>query len=467
MNKTKIVASIGPISYRKGILEEMIISGADVIRLNKRYCDYDFCQMVINEVREINKDLNSSIAVMFDLAGPSIKCGKFKGNQAFFKSGDKIRMFFNSKVGNDFQFSVDYPLLDILEKGSIVKLSEGKVILQVLEIGIDYLLCEIVCGGVVENYSKVCLPGVKVDRKYLTKQDKADILFASKMDVDFLVISNVISEEDILEVNDLLIELNNNHISVFAKIDNDIAVKGLDRIIDVCDGVVIARNDLAINLPIENVPLVKNEVINKCLINGKTSIISADLSSYLNEEKGPNRSEVSDLSSAVALGVDAIILSSETTFGHYPVDAIKQVERIINVAEKYIDYQYFYDKGIKTQVKNICGEIVTNAVRSNLELNCKAVVAITNSGYTARQISRLRPSATIIAIVPNEKIAKKLNLNFGVIAVVVKDSNFDVLLHKSVLLAKKILELEPHDKIVVVGGHLCDKHTNFMKIEEL
>lgn len=469
MNKTKIVASIGPISYKKGILEEMIISGADVIRLNMSYSDYNFCEKIISEVKEINKELSSSVAIMLDLEGPSIKTSKFKKDKGIFKENDKIRMYIDKRISSDVSFSIDYDILKYIKPRQIIKLSDGKVVLEVLEIKEDYALCKVIRGGEVTSLSNVYFPGVKIDRPFLTKQDKEDIKFASNMVADYIVLSNVMSVEDILEVNDLLIELGNNHISTLVKISNDVILKDIDKLIDISDGVVIARNDLVITVPIENVPVIKNEIIYKCRMKGKVSIISADLSSFLNDEINPSRAEVSDLSTAVSLGVDSIILSSETTVGHYPVDAIKQVERIINVSENNIDYDYFYNTSLKTEIKNIRGTIIAGGVDAILKLNCKAIVTTTNSGLTAKMISRFRPPYPIIAIVPNDKVAKNLNIYYGVIAVVMDNYNFDSLSSKAKYLAQEILKLEKNDRIVIIGGHpfKVDAKTNFIKIEEI
>lgn len=469
MNKTKIVASIGPISYKKGILEQMIISGADVIRLNMCYADYNFCEKIISEVKEINKELNSSVAIMLDLEGPSIKTTKFKHDKGTFQTGDKIRMYFDDRVSSDVQFSINYDVLKYLKQGQIIKLSEGKVILEVLDVTSDYALCLVVKGGPVSSASNVYFTGLKIERPFLTKRDKEDIKFASKMDIDFLVVPNVMTPADVLEVNDLLIELGNNHISPLIKISNDIVLKELDKMVDVADGIVIARNDLVLSVPIENIPVIKNEIIYKCRMNGKISIISADLSSFLSDEINPSRSEVSDLSNAVSLGVDAIILSSETTIGHYPVDAIKQVERIINVSEHNIDYEYFYHTSLKTEIKNIRGMLIANTIDDVLKLECKGIVVATNSGLTAKLISRFRPPHPIIAIVPNDKVARSLNLHYAVIAVVINNYNFESLSAKAKYLALEILKLNKNDKIVIIGGHpfTKDTKTNFIKIEEV
>jgi len=216
MNKTKIVASIGPLSYKRGILEEMIIAGADVIRLNASYSDHTFCEKIFYEINEINKDLNSSVAIMFELEGPTIKTNKFKSDKVTFKTGDKIRMYDTSKTGDETHFSVDYKVLTDIKENQIIKLSFGKVILEVKEIHDNYAMCEVIVGGEVQSYSEVYFKDLKINRPFLTEQDKEDIKFACHNNADFLVISNVTNEENILEVNDLLIRLNNEHTSVLA-----------------------------------------------------------------------------------------------------------------------------------------------------------------------------------------------------------------------------------------------------------
>ncbi|MBR2833895.1 MAG: pyruvate kinase [Bacilli bacterium] len=469
VNKTKIVASIGPISYKNGILEKMIISGADVIRLNMGYSDYNFCKKIIDEVKQLNRELNSSVAIMLDLEGPSIKTGKFKKDRGIFKTGDKLRMYVDKRTGSDVLFSIDYDILKYLKVSQIIKLSDGKVMLKIIDVSDDYALCEVIRGGEVTSLSNVYFPGIKVSRPFLTNQDIADIKFASNMGVDYLVVSNVTSSEDVLEVNDLLIEIGNNHISILSKISNDIVLEDIDKVIDVSDGLVIARNDLVISVPIEKVPVVKNEIIYKCRMNGKVSIISADLSSFLRDEINPSRAEVSDLSTAVSLGVDAIILSSETTIGHFPVDAIKQVERVISVSEDSVDYEYFYNTSLKTEVKNIRGTIISGASSMALTLGTKGIVTTTNSGLTAKLLSRFRPPYPIIAITPSESVAKSLNIYFGVIAVVMDGYNFDMLTAKARYLSEEILKLEKGDTILIVGGHPFneDIKTNFIKLEEI
>lgn len=470
MNKTKIIATIGPATYKKEVLMELINSGVDVVRLNMSYSDYHFCREVIGNIQEINREIQANTAIMLDLEGPCIRVGEFQGGHGEFQTGEKIRIYMKPIICNSYQFSVNYPkLIDDLKFRSVIKLMDGKVVLEVVEKGMDYVVCEVLKGGIVDSLSKVYLPGVKLNRKFLTKQDREDILFANKMDVDFIGVSNVSDAEDILEINDLLIELKNDHIGLIAKIQNDRAVKNLDRIIDVADGILLARSDLAVEIPLEEVPNVKNQIIRKCNDMGKVSIITAELDSFLTKEVIPSRSEVSDLANAVSDSVDAILLTGETTVGVHPVAAVKELERIVKVVEHTIDYEYFFDRALKIKSQSIAGTIATSVALGAIELNCKAIIVATNTGYTARQTSKLRPPCMIIAAAPNERVARGLSLYFGVLPISIGELDFDTISSKAISVAKESLNLEKGDKVIVTGGYPFKKvkHTNFMKIDEI
>ena len=229
MTKTKIIAYINNENIN---LKEMLLNGVDVVCLDKSFLDYDSISRIISKIKKLNKELNLSTTIMIDLEGPCIKTGKFKNGQAIFKTKDRIRMHMNPTIGSEFSFSVNCPILiNYLKAHSIIKLNEGKVILEVLEIGMDYALCEVIQGGIIKSNSKIYLPDIIVRRKYLTDQMKEDIIFASKMEADYLLISNVTCKEDLLEVNDLLINLKNDHLALIPKIDNDQIFYNIDKII--------------------------------------------------------------------------------------------------------------------------------------------------------------------------------------------------------------------------------------------
>ena len=405
-----------------------------------------------------------------DLEGPCIRTGEFKNGYAEFQKGERIRMYMNRTVCNGFQFSINYPkLIDDLRFRSVIKLMDGKVVLEVVEKGLDYAVCEVIKGGRVDSLSKLYLPGVKLNRKFLTKQDREDIAFAHKMDVDFIEISNVSDAEDIMEVNDLLIELENDHIGLIAKIQNERAVKSLDRIIDASDGILLARSDLAVELPLEEVPNIKNKFIRKCHEKGKISIITAELDSFLTEGAMPSRAEVSDLANSVSESVDAILLTGETTIGPNPIGAVKEVEKIVRMAESSIDYDYYFNNILKAKANDIAGTIASSVALGATNLNCKAIIIATNTGYTARQMSRLRPPCMTIATCSSSKIARTLNLYFGVLPIIVNEQTFDSITEKTIDIAKKTLDLKKGDKVIITGGYPFKKvkHTNFMQIDEI
>lgn len=470
MNKTKIIATIGPSTYNNETIKDLIDAGVDVIRLNMHYATHEFAEKVINEVHQINDGLRYCIGTMIDLEGLCIRTGNFSGGKAYYKTGDRIRMYTKETICNDVQFSVNYQdILDDLKYRSTIKLNNGKVILEVVEKGLDYAVLEVKEGGEVYSNSKVYLPEIKIHKNHLTKKDKEDIIFASKMNVDYIAISNVQDQEDILEVNDLLIELGNDHTYLLAKVENGIVTENLDKVIEISDGIILSRCDIDIVVPMEEVPNIKNSIIKKCHQNGKMSIITAELTSFMNGEIVPTHSEVSDIANSVSHCVDAIMLTAETSVGKHPVEAVQEIEKVLKVAESTIDYEYYIDAALKTKTTKISNTIVSSVALGAIELDCKAIIVATNSGYTARQMSKLKPPCIIIAATPDMKVARGLNLYFGVIPVIVDELNFHELSYKSIKITQKLLNLKQGDKIITTGGYPFReiKHTNFMKIDEI
>ena len=470
MNKTKIIATVGKSNYSAELLEELIKAGADVIRFNMSYDDYDFCKEVILTIDALNRKLGTYVSTMMDLEGSCLRTGKFVGGSATFNKKDKIRIYTDDTLGDLTHFSVNYPgLINDLKYQTVLKLNEGLVEMQVIEKGMDYVVCEVIKGGTVKDNSKIYIPSIALNRKFVTKKDKEDILFANKIGVDFLTVSNVSSSDDVLEVNDLLIELGNNHMAILAKIENKNAVLDMDNIINVADGIILARNDVAVEITMEEVPSVKHKVITKCQKQGKISIISAELTSFMQKAIIPNRAEVTDIANAVTDGVDALLLTAETTIGLHPVEAIKALETVIKTAEENINYEYFFETSLKTEAKSITNTISSSVVLGARELECKAIIVATNTGYTAKRMSRFRPPCPIIAAAQNINVVKSLTLHFGILPIKVDEDDFDLLAETSKQIAANYLGLEKGDKVIITGGFPFKKirHTNFMKIDEI
>lgn len=470
MEKTKLIATICENKDEKRQIEEFIKSGIDVIRLNMSYSNHEICKRLIRLIEEENKKLNTNVAVMLDLEGPCIRTNKFINGKAMLNTGDKIRIYMDDMKGNMTGFSVNYPnLINDLKYHTKIKLSKGNVILQVTEKGLDYVVCQVLKGGEVTDNSKIYLPETKPNRKFLTKQDYEDILFANEMNVDFISISSISSAEDVLEINDLLIELKNEHIGFLAKIENKRAVDDIDNIINIADGIILDRGDIGIDMPIEVVPNIQKKIIHKCYEQGCLMIITAEFNSFLTRKSVPNRAEVSDLSTLVSDAIDAIMLTSETTIGAHPIDTVRIVSKIIKESEDSIDYKYFFRNSLSTKEKNITSTISSSVVLGANELECKAILVATNFGKTARYISKLKPPCPIIAAASNKEVVKSLQLNFGILPLKAEGDTLESLTQNVKEKLIKELNLKQGDKIIITGGYPFKKvmHTNFMQIEEI
>lgn len=470
MEKTKLIATIGESQNERHQIEEFIKNGIDVIRLNMSYSSHEVCRRLINIINETNQKFNTNTAIMIDLEGPCIRTDTFIGGKAYLNTGDKIRIYMNEINGNMTGFSVNYPnLVNDLKYHTKIKLSKGNVILQVTEKGLDYVVCAVLKGGEVTNNSKIYLPETKTSRKFLTEQDYQDILFANEMHADFISVSSLSSAEDVLEINDLLIELKNEHMGLIAKIENKRAVEDIDNIINIADGIILDRGDLGIEMPIEIVPNIQKKIIHKCYEQGCLMIITAEFNSFLTKKAIPNRAEVSDLSTLVSEAIDAIMLTSETTVGSHPIDTVRIVSKIIRESEDSIDYGYFFKKSLDEKQKSITSTVSSSVVLGANELDCKAILVATNYGKTAKTISQLKPPCPIIAAASNKEVVKSLQLHFGVLPVNAEGDTLDELVENVKKEIATTLKLNPKDKIIITGGYPFKKvkHTNFMQIDEI
>lgn len=470
-NKTKIISTIGPASADEDILRKLIVAGTDIIRLNLSHSSYEFCENIIEKVKKINMELHTTVSIMLDTNGPDIRVNKIANNRAKLIKGTKIRIYKDAIVGDETKFSINYPhLLDELKYNTKILLSDGLIELEVVDKEEDYIICKVLTDGIIETHSGINIPDIKINLPFLSTKDKDDIMFANKVDADFLALSFVSSAEDVLEVNDLLIELGNDHISLIAKIERANALDEIDEIIKVADGVMVARGDLGVEIPLERVPSVQKSIINKCHLAGKVSVVATEFLSSMESKVRPTRAEVSDVVAAVMDSVDAVMLSGETTIGTYPVETVEMMERIIKTAEEDINYNELNDKSMRSEKQDVTGSLVYSVADCANRLKCKAIVTPTMSGYTARKMSRFRPSCNIVALTPNEYTARELTIYYGICPVINKEiKDFDKMIKISKEEAMKELKLRHDDKIIITGGYPFEevKHTNFMKIEEL
>lgn len=471
MNKTKIIASVGPVSSEKSVLKKMIENGIDVVRINLKHSSYNECKDIIKKIKELNEELETSVAVMLDTRGPEVRIGKFVGGHAYLKKDSKIRIYMDELMGDSTKFCVNYPgLIDDVKYDTILKLADGMIELKVLDKGDNYLLCQVLNDGLIGDNKGLNIPDIHLSIPFLSEKDKEDIKFACKNDVDFLALSFVECSENVLEVNDLLIGYGNDHIGVISKVENSRALEDLDEIVRVSDGVMVARGDLGVELPLEKVPGIQKTIINKCHSAGKVSIVATEMLSSMENVVRPTRAEVSDVANAVLDGADAVMLSGETTIGKYPIETLQTMERIIKAAEEDIDYLELLRKASNTESEDVTGILAYNVVETANRLKSKAIITPTISGYTARKISRFRPMCPIIASTPNFDTAKSLMLHFGVCPIIVGElKTFDKIIDHARKVTTELIDINKGDKIVITGGYPFKnvRHTNFMEIEEL
>ncbi len=471
MNKTKIIATIGPSSQDEKILRNLILSGVDIIRLNLVYSNRTFCDEMIEKINKINKELNRFVSIMLDLEGPRLKTGKFKEGSISLKKEDKIQIHKQEILGDVTKFSVNYEkIVEEVKSGTLLKINDGLVELEVIENEPDFLVCSVVKEGIINDFSSIHIPGIHLSIPFISKKDREDILYACEKKVDFLALSHVTSSEDVLEVNDLLIELENDHMGILSKIENESAWNDIDEIIKVSEGIIVARGDLGIDLPIERVPGIQKMVINKCHRMGKASVVATELVSSMQTIPRPTRAEVSDIANAVLDGTDAVLLTGETTIGKYPMETVSMIEKVMKAAEEDLNYLELLDQAMRTEKQDTTGVLAYSVAEAANRLKCKAIVTPTISGFTAKKISRFRPMCPILAISPNIETVKNLSIYFGIQGVFIDELNsFDKVLTKASEVAKKWLTTETKDKIIITGGYPFKetKHTNFMKIEEI
>lgn len=468
MKKTKIVCTIGPSSCTTEVLRNLIEEGMDVARFNLSHATHSFCHETIEKIKNLEHEYNKVIGILFDTAGPVLRLGMLENNHIFLKKDTEVKITSRNIVGTDKEFSIDYPnLLHDVKLGSNILLNDGKVILQVFAKEGDTLLCDVVDEGFIYSNRTVHIPGISYSLDYLSSKDKEDIAFAIKEHVDFLALSYVRTHLDVLDVTDLLIELEDEHIQLISKIENNDAVNNLNEILSVSDGVMVARGDLGVEIPMEKLPGVQKQILTAAKLNNKVGIVATELLATMENDNQPTRAEVSDVYNAVIDGADAVMLSGETTIGNFPAETVAMMNKIVSSAEEDMDYYSLIEEAMSSESQDITTTIAYSVVDSAVRLKSKAIAASTNTGYTAKKISRFRPICPIIATSPDKDTVRSLTLNFGIYPVLVHElDSTDAIVSSCKDEVRKIIDVERGDTIIITGGFpISYNNTNFLKIE--
>ncbi len=467
MKKTKIITSIGPASNEPEVFEKMVLNGANVARINFSHATIEEREKAVSTVKKVRNKLNTNIAILYDTKGPEFRNGNLEGDEINLVPGKTIKIVKDKVLGNEERFSVNYPeVLDNLEVGNTILLENGLMKIEVIEKEEDFVNCKIISGGVLGNKKSLNVPNVKLDIPFINDVDYEDIVYACRHDGDFIALSFVSCKEDVLKVRDILKEQGREDIKLISKIESMTGIENIDEIIEVSDGIMVARGDLGVEVPMTKLPIYQKKLIEKCREKGKVCVVATEMLESMKKNLRPTRAEVSDVANAVLDGTDAVMLSGETTSGKYPVETVKYMSDICIEAEKY------YDNSFRNKTKTgVTETIVASVVESSKIFDIKVVVASTVSGYSARGISNLKPDCYILATCTTSEVARSLALNYGVITTVVPfvhsaDEVVEIAREEAI----RVFDLKKNDKILITGGFSKNTEkriTNFMKIEEI
>lgn len=469
MKKTKIVCSIGPSSNEADVMEQMVLAGMNIARVNFTHATMEERKKAAESVREVRKRTGKSIAILWDTKGPEFRSGMLENDSIELVPGKTIRIVKEDCLGNEERFTVNHPeALDSLNIGDIILLENAKMKLEVISKEADGVTCKVINGGVLGNRKSLSVPGVSLDIPYVSDMDRDDIQYACEHGGEYLAISFVSSRDDVLEIKEILKQHGREDLQIICKIESELGVKNLESILEESAGIMVARGDLGTEMASELLPIVQKDMIKKCREMGKIAIVATEMLETMMENSRPKRAETSDIANAVLDGCDAVMLSGETTVGKHPIETVRAMAKICEATEPYARFNYTEREH---ELPNTPTAIANCVVESANLLNAKLICAASISGYTARLISNLKPKATILALVPDEKTGRRLALNWGVYPVILPICNStDEVLTKSVERAKEYMELEKKDIILITGGFPNNgesRVTNLMKIEEI
>ncbi|MEJ7528376.1 pyruvate kinase [Staphylococcus hominis] len=470
MRKTKIVCTIGPASESEEMLEKLMNAGMNVARLNFSHGSHEEHKARIDSIRKVSKKLGKTIGILLDTKGPEIRTHDMKDGLIVLEKGKEVIVSMSQVEGTPEKFSVTYEdLINDVQIGSYILLDDGLVELQVKDIDKDKgeVKCDILNTGELKNKKGVNLPGVKVNLPGITDKDAADIKFGIKEDIDYIAASFVRRPSDVLDIREILEQENNDNITIFPKIENQEGIDNIEEILEVSDGLMVARGDMGVEIPPESVPIVQKDLIRKCNKLGKPVITATQMLDSMQRNPRATRAEASDVANAIYDGTDAVMLSGETAAGQYPEEAVKTMRNIAISAEAAQDYKKLLSDRTKLVETSLVNAIGVSVAHTALNLNVKAIVAATESGSTAITISKYRPHSDIIAVTPSEHTARQLALVWGAYPVVKKGrKTTDDLLNNAVATAVATEKVGNGDLIIITAGVPTGEKgtTNMMKL---
>lgn len=470
MRKTKIVCTIGPASESKEILTGLCKAGMNVARLNFSHGVHADHQKRIDMIKQVREELNLPIAIMLDTKGPEYRIKTFKDGKVFLTEGSQFILTTEDLIGDENVVSVSYSgLVNELSVGDTILLNNGLLTFLIEKIEDKNIICKVLCGGELSDRKSMSFPGKVMKQEYLSEQDKKDILFGVQNDVDYIACSFVSNKQNLIDVHEYLKEIKADNIELIAKIENQSGFDNIEEICEYCDGIMIARGDMGVEVPYDQLPAIQKKLITKCRMLGKRVITATEMLETMIYNPRPTRAEISDVANAVYDGTSAIMLSGETAAGKYPVQSVETMAKIAETTESNIKYNKRLHNA-EFKIKNSVDAISHSTCGMAIDLDAKAIVACSLSGMTARMVSRFRSPVPIIGLTTNENTWRKLALSWGVIpAMCEKFTSTDVLFYTAKKIAKETLSLKKGDRIVITGGDTNGQsgNTSLIKVEEL
>jgi len=470
MRKTKIICTLGPAIDDDNLLKEMMLNGLDCARLNFSHGTHEEQLARINRVKRIREELNLPIPILLDTKGPEIRIRQFEEGKIELNKDQLFTLKVGTDLGNNDWVCITYPnLYKNISVDTRILIDDGNIALDVVEIKETDIVCKVVNGGVLSNNKSINIPNVSIDMPYISEVDKSDIIFGIENDVDFIAASFVRTPNDIIELRRLLKENDGQHIQIIAKIENTSGIENLDAIIELSDGIMIARGDMGVELPFKDLPIIQKDIIKKCYREGKHVITATQMLESMTKSPRPTRAEVSDVANAIYDGSTAIMLSGESAAGKYPIESVKTMADIAETTEKVIKYESRFKKNKLNIDKDIINAIATAVCEASYCLNAKAIIAMTKSGRTARIVSNYRPACPVIAATVSERACRQLNLAWNVMPIKTEEKyTTDELLKYGIQVAKESGVVHNDDIIVITGTSIIGaKDTDLMTIHRI
>ena len=468
MKKTKIICTLGPASEEKATFSKMAEAGMDVVRLNFSHGSHPDFAKKIAMIKEVREEKQLPLPILLDTKGPELRIKTFKNGKITLKEGDPFTFTTEDIEGDERIVSVSYKgVCEDMLPGDKILLNNGMIVFRVTDVQAPHVHCIVEIGGELSNRKSMFFPDKELKLDFLSEQDKADLLFGIEQDVDFVALSFVSKVQDVIDAKEFLASHGGSHIDVIAKIENRAGVNNLLDIMKVCDGIMVARGDLGVEIPYEELPDIQKFIISQCRIYGKRVITATEMLESMIHNPRPTRAEISDVANAVYDGTSAVMLSGETAAGSYPVQSVEAMAKIVANAENHIEYIQTIENFV---IKNSSEALSHSAATLAKDLNAKAIVVCTRTGGTARMVSRFRPNINIIGITTDIHAYRQLALSWGVLPQLTDEyTSIDILFYFAKQIAKKSGLVKKGDTIVITGGTPNGKsgNSNLINVETI